>query len=77
MARSRRLLHELLDEPARHLRREQRLARGDDAHRGEQLVGQRVLEQEAARTGAQRVEHVLVEIERREDQHPRVGVAPP
>ena len=28
-------------------------------------------EQEAARAGAQRLEHVLVEIERREDQHPR------
>ena len=68
-ARGRRLLHELLDQPARHFRREQRLAVGDDTHGREQVVGQRVLEQEAARAGAQRLEDVLVEIERREDQH--------
>ena len=62
------LLRELLDEPAGDLRREQRVAVGDDAHRREQLLGQRVLEQEAARAGAQRFEHVLVEIERGQDR---------
>ena len=35
----------------------------------QQVVRQRVLQQEAARAGAQRLVHVLVEIERREDEH--------
>ena len=44
----RRLLHELLDQPPGDLRRQQRLAVRDDPHRSEQIVGQRVLEQEPA-----------------------------
>ena len=64
-------LGELLDQPARDAWREQRLAGRDDAHRGEQLVGQRVLEQETAGACTQRAVDVLVEIERGEDQHAR------
>ena len=44
-------------------------------HRAEQVVGQRVLQQEPARTGAQRIEHVLVEVEGREDEDARATVA--
>ncbi len=62
------LLRELFDQPAGDLRREQRISVRDDADRGEQVVGERVLQQEPARTRAQRFEHVLVEVERREDE---------
>jgi hypothetical protein len=41
----------------------------------DQLLGRRALEQEPARAGAQRFEHVLVELERGEDQHPRRELA--
>ena len=68
----RRPAGELGDHRARHRRSEQRGAACDDADRVEQLLGRRVLEHEAAGTGAQRVEHVLVQAERREHQHPHV-----
>jgi hypothetical protein len=51
-------------------RGEQRLPGGDDADRREQLLRRDVLEQEPARPGPQRREHVLVHVERRQHQHP-------
>ena len=55
--------------------REQRVARGDDAHRLEQRLGRDILEQEPARTGVEGVVDVLVEVERGEDEDPRTVVA--
>ena len=49
---------------------EQRVAVGDEADAGDELLGRDVLEQEAARAGAERVEDVLVEVEGRQYQHP-------
>ena len=43
--------------------RQQRVALGDHADAVHQLLGRHVLEQEAARAGAQRVVDVLVEVE--------------
>ncbi len=48
------------------LRHKQRVADGDDADRVHQLGGIGVLEDEAARAAAQRIEHVLVGRERRQ-----------
>ena len=62
---------ELLDHGARDGGGEQRLAAGDDADRGGDLLGRRVLEHEAARAGAQRVVDVGVEPEGGQDQHAR------
>ena len=42
-----------------------------DADRRDELLGRRVLEQEAARAGSQRGVDVLVEVERGQDQHAR------
>ncbi len=47
-----------------------RVARRDRPDRAQQLDGLGVLHQEAAGTGPQRLEHVLVELERREDHDP-------
>src|SRR5580704_17937973 len=58
------------DEPARHARSEQRLAGGDRADRGQQLLQRAALQREAARSGPQRLKNVLVQVERGEDQHP-------
>ena len=51
--------------------REQRVAGGDDPHRLDQPFGGHVLEQEAARTGAERVVDVLVEVEGRQHEDAR------
>ena len=51
--------------------REQRLAGGDDADRLDELGGPHVLEQEPARAGADRLDHVLVEVERGQDEDAR------
>jgi len=66
-----RLPREVRDQPVGNVRRQQRLPRGDDADGRQQLLGRPFLEQEPARAGPQRAEHVLVEIERGQDQHPR------
>ncbi len=63
----------VLDQPARDRGREQRVAAGDDANGVEELVGARVLEQEAARARAQSLVDVLVEVERCQDQYTRRG----
>jgi hypothetical protein len=48
---------------------------GDGADRGEQLLRRVVLEDEAARAGAEGRVDVLVEVERRQDQDPRASAA--
>ena len=62
---------ELLDQPPGDGRREQRLAGGDGADAVGELVGRRVLEQEAARARLQRVVDVLVEVVGGEHEHAR------
>ncbi len=47
---------------------------GDHAHRPDELLRFGVLHEEAARARPQRLEDVLVDLERREDQHPHRGV---
>ena len=65
---------EALDQPRVTDGREQRAAVRDHADRGDQLLLGRVLEQEAARPGAQRLVDVLVEVERGQHEHPRTPV---
>jgi hypothetical protein len=48
---------------------------GNRPYGGEQVVGERVLEQEAAGAGPQRGEHVFVQVEGRQDEHPGSAVA--
>jgi hypothetical protein len=54
--------------PERHAGRDERVPAGHDAHGRDEVLRQRVLEQEAARAGAQRVVDVRVEVERREHE---------
>ena len=61
--------HELLDDAPRDRGRQQRVAGGDGAHALNELGARRVLEQEAARAGAQRLVDVVVEVEGGEDHH--------
>ena len=70
-AAGRPMRRELLDQPARDGRGEQRLAAGDGADPVDELGGRRVLEQEAARAGLERVEDVLVEVVGGEHEHAR------
>ncbi len=67
-------LGEPLEQPARHLRGEQGVAARDDADGLGELHAARVLQEEAARAGGDRVRHVLVEIEGGDDQDARRGV---
>src|SRR5947207_9760767 len=53
-------MRELLDDAPRDRRREQRVAVRHDPDRVHQLLGRRVLDQEATGTGLERLEHVLV-----------------
>src|SRR5205823_3171466 len=64
----RRAAHELLDQPPRDGRSEQRLAGGDYAHGLRELLWADVLEQKTARAGLHRLVDVLVEIESGEDE---------
>ena len=64
---------EVLDHPPGHRRRQQRAAGGDHPDRAQQLGRFGVLEQEAAGPGAQRREHVLVQLERGQHDHPDAG----
>ena len=59
---------ELLDQALGDRGRDQRVAGGDDADRGDELFGEDVFEQEAAGAGAQCVVDVLVEVEGGEHQ---------
>jgi hypothetical protein len=62
---------EVLDQPAGDGGGEQGLACGHRAHGAGQLLAARVLEQEAAGAGLQRVVDVLVQVERGQHQDPR------
>ena len=73
--RPRQRARDVLEQPARRGRGHDRLAGRDRPDRRQQLLRPGVLEQEAAGAGAQRGEHVLVEVERRQDDHPRGRVA--
>src|ERR1700683_780365 len=64
---------EVCDEPARHARGQERLAGGDGAYRGQQFLKRAALQREPARPGAQRLEDVLVQVERGEDEDPGAG----
>src|SRR5581483_11020405 len=65
---------ELRDHAPRHRGGEQRVAGGDRADRGDQLLGRVVLQHEPARARAQGLVDVLVEVERRQDQDARLRV---
>ena len=56
-------------------RGQQRIAGGDHADRADELLGRDVLGDEAAGAGAQRLDDVLVETERRQHQHAVVRAA--
>ena len=59
-----------VQEPAGDRRGEQGLAARDHADRADQFLRRRVLDEEAAGAGAQGVDDVLVEVERRHHQDP-------
>src|SRR6266542_1976929 len=58
---------ECRDQPARHTWGQQSIASGDGPHALEKLAGVGVLDQEPTRTDTQRLEDVLVDVERGED----------
>ena len=62
---------ELPDHAFRDAGGEQGVSAGHDADGGEELFGRLVLEQETAGSGAECFVHVLVEVERRQDEDPR------
>ena len=64
-----------LDQPARDRRGEERVAGGDHPDGLSELVGARVLEQEAARAGAEGFVDVVVEVEGGQDQDAGRSVA--
>ncbi len=64
------LLGEAFEQPSRHRRSEQCVAARDDTNRLDQVGRPNVLQQETARPCAQRSEHVLVRVERGEDDDP-------
>ncbi len=61
---------ECVQEPAGHGRSEQSIAPGDDPDGQDQLIRPDVLQKKTAGPRTQRLDHVLVDIERREDQNP-------
>ena len=64
---------ELVHQPSGDPRRQECVSGDDRPDRVEQLDRFGVLDQEAARTDADRFEHVLVEVERRQHDHPHIG----
>src|SRR5699024_12013246 len=66
--------HVFGDEPPGDRGGQQRIAAGDHAHGGDEVLGGGVLEEESAGTGAQGGEDVFVCVEGREHDDPR-GVA--
>ncbi len=70
----RELAGEHLEHAARDARGDGGVAARDGADRPDELAGLGVLEEEAARPGAQGGERVLVEVERREDDDARPGL---
>ena len=73
--RAREAVGDLLEQPPRGAGRDDGVAGRHRADRGEQLLRLGVLEQEAARAGADGREDVLVEVEGREHHHARRRVA--
>ena len=67
----RRAARELVDQAAGDGRGEERASLGDDLDRGQQPLLGRILEQEPARAGAQRVVDDVVEVEGREHEDAR------
>jgi hypothetical protein len=65
-----------LDQPPGELGQDERLARGGQADRPDELLGLGALEQEAARPGAQRLEDEVVVLERRQDEDLRAARGP-
>ena len=59
---------ELLDQTLRDDRGDQAVTGGDHPHRGDQVLGQHVFQEEPAQPGTQSLVDVLVEIEGREHQ---------
>ncbi len=69
---------EALDEPAGDAGGEEGIAGGDDPHGVEDVFGSGVFEEEAARSAAQRLVDVVVEIERGQHDDPcpdELGIA--
>src|SRR5699024_3286613 len=64
--------HVFGDEPPGDRGGQQRIAAGDHAHGGDEVLGGGVLEEESAGTGAQGGEDVFVGVEGREHDDPRV-----
>ena len=64
--------YERVDHAAGHSGRQQGLPRRHHPDGSRELLGGRVLEQEAGGAGAQRLEDVLVEVEGGQHQHPRL-----
>jgi hypothetical protein len=64
---------ELVDQAPRHRRRDQRVAASDGLDRTEPVVRPGTLEQETGGTGPERLVHVLVEVECRQDEHAYSG----
>jgi hypothetical protein len=64
---------DLVEQPARHARREHGVAGGDRLDGADELLRAGVLEQEPARARTQRLDDVVVEPERREDQDAVAG----
>ena len=71
-----RTRREPLHQPPGDGRREQRVAAPHQPHRGDQVLGGDVLEQEAAGPGGQRRVHVLVQVERGQHDDPRAVPVP-
>ena len=67
---SARNARELLDHPLRDRGGQQRVSAGHDPDRLEELLGRVVLQDESAGAGSERLVDVLVQVERRQDQHP-------
>ena len=69
--RARRVADGGSDQLPRHAGREQHVTSRDGTHALEERVRLRVLYEEPARAEPERLEHVLVDVERREDEDPR------
>src|ERR1017187_8627279 len=69
--RVRSVTAEPLDQPPRDRGCEQRVTRRGDPHGANDVVAGRVLEQESRRPRAERLKHVLVEVEGGQDHDPR------
>ena len=67
-------MDEAIDDTPRNRRRQQRVSRGDRANRVDEIIGRSVLEKEPGSPGAKGLEHVLIEVECRQDEYRRMRV---